>query len=68
VGEFIARVYDVYFPNNLAHYGGTDADQVPVIPNNDLSTETSQMDESSLQSTTPSDQEMTSEQDLRPES
>jgi len=37
IGEFISRVYAIYFPRDCTDQEGTDADHIPVIPGNDFS-------------------------------
>ena len=49
VGEFIARAYGVYFPHDLAHHGGTDANHGPMIPGSDFSSEATYGDDAPLQ-------------------
>jgi hypothetical protein len=51
LGQFIARVYDVYFPGDHGYYG-TDADHVPVIPGNDFAPDVGEGNESQLQPST----------------
>jgi len=58
LGEFIAHVYDVYFPHTCDYQGGTDADHIPVIPGNNFAPDASRYSESPLQYFTPDDVKM----------
>jgi hypothetical protein len=60
VGEFIARAYGVYFPHDLAHQGGTDANRGPMIPGSDFSPEANYGDDAPLQHRALGDAEMVS--------
>jgi len=68
VGEFFARMDDVYFPHDRDYHGGTDADHLPVIPGKDFPSDASHKDEFPQQSTALGDAEMLSGPGLRPES
>ena len=68
IGEFIATAYSICFPYDFAHYGGTDADHVPVIPGDDFPADASHRDESVLHPAAPPHPGLVSELGLHPES
>ena len=68
IGEFVASVYDAYFPHDPSYHDGTDTDHVPVIPGHDFPPDASHPNESPPLSAAPSGPPVASEHGLRPES